>query len=61
MLFRSGDKLKIKCTYDNTMQNPLLAESLHERQMNAPVDVKLGETTLDEMCLGGFALVYKNP
>ncbi|MEO7113340.1 MAG: hypothetical protein ABI183_23075, partial [Polyangiaceae bacterium] len=48
-----GDKLHIKCTYDNTMQNPLLAESLGERQMNAPVDVKLGETTLDEMCLGG--------
>lgn len=55
-----GDKLRIKCTYDNTLDNPLLAESLHERQMAQPVDVRLGETTLDEMCLGGFALVYKN-
>jgi hypothetical protein len=56
-----GDKLHIKCTYDNTLDNPLLAESLHERQLAEPVDVKLGETTLDEMCLGGFALVYKAP
>ncbi|MEO8796319.1 MAG: hypothetical protein ABI551_00410 [Polyangiaceae bacterium] len=56
----AGDTLDIKCTYDNTMDNPLLAESLHERQMNAPVDVKLGETTLDEMCLGGFSLVHKH-
>ncbi|HEX7664052.1 MAG TPA: hypothetical protein VF407_06075, partial [Polyangiaceae bacterium] len=56
----AGDTLDIKCTYDNTMDNALLAESLHERQMNAPVDVKLGETTLDEMCLGGFSIVYKH-
>lgn len=57
----AGDKLHVKCTYDNTLGNPLLAESLHERQMSQPVDVRLGETTLDEMCLGGFALVYKSP
>lgn len=56
-----GDKLRIKCTYDNTLDNPLLAASLHERQMSQPVDVKLGETTLDEMCLGAFSLVYKTP
>jgi hypothetical protein len=56
-----GDVLDIKCTYDNTMNNTKLAASLSDRHMNAPIDVHLGETTLDEMCLGPVSLLYKMP
>jgi hypothetical protein len=57
----SGDIVDIKCTYENTMKNPKLAASLVERKMSAPIDVHLGETTLDEMCLAPLSLIYKNP
>ena len=59
-ILHTGDVLDIKCTYDNTMTNDKLAQSLHDRQMNAPIDVHLGETTLDEMCLAPVSLLYKN-
>jgi hypothetical protein len=52
-----GDVLRITCTYDNTMGNTRLASSLRERALSVPQDVKLGETTLDEMCLGAFLLI----
>jgi hypothetical protein len=52
-----GDVAKIRCTYDNTMNNPFLAESLSEQGLSQPQTVTLGETTLDEMCLGAFWLV----
>lgn len=52
-----GDVVQIKCTYDNTLDNPKLSASLLDRRLSAPVDVKLGETTLDEMCLGAFVFI----
>ncbi len=52
-----GDVAKIRCTYDNTMNNPWLAQSLSEQGLTQPQTVTLGETTLDEMCLGAFWLV----
>jgi hypothetical protein len=52
-----GDVVQIKCTYDNTMDNAKLAASLSDRGLTQPQDVKLGETTLDEMCLGAFVFI----
>jgi hypothetical protein len=40
------------------MNNPLLAASLTEQGIKQTQPVSLGETTLDEMCLGAFWLVY---
>lgn len=52
-----GDVITIRCTYDNTLANPKLAESLAERGVTQPQTVRLGETTLDEMCLGPMVLL----
>ena len=50
---RGGDILRLKCRYDNSMSNPFVAEALADQGLSAPVDVYLGEETLDEMCLAG--------
>jgi Copper type II ascorbate-dependent monooxygenase, N-terminal domain len=52
-----GDVVDVKCTYDNTLDNALLLSSLTDRGLSEPQDVKLGETTLDEMCLGAFVFI----
>ncbi|WP_437954851.1 hypothetical protein WME76_25185 [Sorangium sp. So ce119] len=57
---RGGDLLTMRCTYDNTMSNPFLARALKEQQIPAPVDVRLGESTLDEMCIAALIYVTKN-
>ncbi|HKU40693.1 MAG TPA: hypothetical protein VJR89_21180 [Polyangiales bacterium] len=57
---RNGDRLHFHCEYDNTMQNPFVAKALHERGMDAPVEVQLGEDTLDEMCVGAVGLIFPN-
>ncbi|HYP90264.1 MAG TPA: hypothetical protein VEQ59_18965, partial [Polyangiaceae bacterium] len=56
---RSGDVLNLRCTYDNSMQNPFVARALAEQGLSAPRDVVLGEQTLDEMCLGIFGIAQK--
>ena len=58
-ILRAGDKLRMRCTYDNTMGNPFVAEALQQHGRMAPADVTLGEMTLDEMCLGVFGLAYR--
>jgi hypothetical protein len=52
---RHGDTLVLECTYDNTLENPGVQRALGEVGLTEPVDVRLGEETLDEMCifLGG--------
>ena len=57
-ILNTGDKLTIRCTYDNTMDNLKVAESLSEQGLTAPHDVALGETTLDEMCLANITVLY---
>jgi hypothetical protein len=52
-----GDVAQIRCTYDNTLQNPWVAQALTEQGLTQTQSVTLGETTLDEMCLGAFWLV----
>ncbi|MGK3992347.1 hypothetical protein [Sorangium sp. So ce1024] len=58
---RGGDLLTMRCVYDNSMGNPFLAKALKEQKLPAPVDVRLGESTLDEMCLAGLIYVTKRP
>jgi hypothetical protein len=53
---RPQDLLYMRCRYDNSMDNPFVAEALAEQGLDAPVDVGLGEETLDEMCLGVFGV-----
>ena len=47
-----GDELHFRCKYNNTMDNPFVAQALFEKNQQFPEDVVLGEETLDEMCLG---------
>jgi hypothetical protein len=54
-----GDVLTFRCTYDNTLQNPFVAQALAEQGLKMPMDVTLGEQTLDEMCLGLLPLLIK--
>ena len=56
-----GDKITFRCTYDNTLANPFLAAALAEAGQKQTQPVTLGETTMDEMCLGAFWFVYKAP
>jgi hypothetical protein len=53
-----GDVLEFRCTYDNSLDNPFVREALDEQGLTEPRDVRLGETSLDEMCLGAFAVAY---
>ena len=56
----AGDKLMMRCVYDNTLRNPFVAEALKQQGLDQPRDVHLGESTLDEMCLGVFGTIFKN-
>ena len=58
---RTGDTIDIQCTYDNTMDNPFVVRALDDAGLSAPIDVLLGENTLDEMCLGIFGVVFDAP
>ena len=55
---RGGDKVKIRCTYDNSLDNPKVQQALAEQGLTEPQDVTLGESSLDEMCLGAFGIAY---
>jgi hypothetical protein len=56
-IVRGGDQLEITCTYDNTLDNPGVARALAEHDLDEPVDVELGEGSLDEMCMSLIAVV----
>lgn len=55
-----GDELYMRCTYDNTLGNPGVVEALGQQGLDAPVEVRLGEETLDEMCLGIYGIAFPN-
>jgi hypothetical protein len=46
-----GDVITLQCRYDNTLANPFVERALEDRGIDDPIDVYLGEETLDEMCL----------
>lgn len=52
-----SDELHMRCTYDNSLNNPFIARALKEKGLTQPGDVLLGEQTLDEMCLGIFGIL----
>lgn len=54
---RSLDELRMKCVYDNTLQNRFVAQALEEKGLMQPVPVTLGEQTTEEMCLGLFGIL----
>jgi len=54
----TGDTVSIKCTYDNTLYNPYVQRALTELGLTTPIEVALGEETLDEMCLIGLGVVF---
>lgn len=58
---RSGDKLHMRCVYNNSKSNPGVAQALVEQGKDAPADVYLGEETLDEMCLAALYLLFPTP
>jgi hypothetical protein len=45
-----GDKLRVRCKFDNSMMNRRLGQELWERGLQ-PRDLFLGDETLDEMCM----------
>ena len=53
-----GDVITLKCRYDNTTDNPFVRRAMEEQGLTAPIDVTLGEETLDEMCLAAFAILF---
>lgn len=55
---RNGDVLKFHCEFDNSMDNRYVVQALKDQDLTAPVDVRLGEDTLDEMCLGAVSIMY---
>lgn len=49
-LLRAGDKVRITCTYDNTMDNPRIAQAMSDLRRKSPMDIRLGGKSTDEMC-----------
>jgi len=58
-VMRPGDVLNMRCTYDNSMDNRFVRTALDQQGLDVPIDVGLGETTLDEMCLGVFGVALE--
>jgi hypothetical protein len=53
----NGDTIVVRCAYDNSLGNPFVRRALEEMGLQEPIDVRLGEESLDEMCLGIFGVV----
>jgi hypothetical protein len=56
-----GDKLWLQCLFDNSMENPGVVRALEEAGEDAPLDVRLGEGSLDEMCIAVIGQVVDVP
>jgi hypothetical protein len=57
---RDGDTVHVRCTYDNTLDNKAIAAALAVQDKKAPVEIRVGEDTLDEMCLSLMGISYPN-
>ncbi len=55
----AGDSLEVRCTYDNSLANVQLKRGLVAQGRRSPSEIRLGEGTLDEMCLAAVQLVMK--
>jgi hypothetical protein len=56
-----GDIFDIKCTWDNTIDNPFMQRMLAETNQVQPFDVSFGEQTTNEMCLTIVGLAQTAP
>ena len=52
-----GDELWLSCEFNNTMDNPWAVAALAENGLTEPIDITLGEGSLNEMCLAVMATV----
>ena len=50
--------IRLTCTYDNTPDHPGTRAAMADADLDAPVDVYLGDETLDEMCIAVVGAVY---
>ena len=55
-----GDTIHMQCVFDNSMENRFVREALAQQGLDAPQDVRLGEDTLDEMCLSVLGIMHLN-
>jgi len=55
------DELWLECTFDNSLDNPAVQKALAESGLSDPIDVGLGEGSLDEMCLVVMGEVFDVP
>lgn len=55
-----GDTIKVTCVYNNTRENPAIAKALDLQGKTDPVTIRVGEDTLDEMCLSLMGISYPN-
>jgi hypothetical protein len=58
---QGGDIIKLRCTYDNTLNNPFLADVLAQQGLDAPIPVGVGEQSLEEMCAMLFGVATNLP
>jgi hypothetical protein len=56
IVLRADDELTVRCTYDNTAER-----RAHEGVSSPVVDVRWGEGTEDEMCIGYVTVVDRRP
>ncbi|MBX3162413.1 MAG: cytochrome c [Deltaproteobacteria bacterium] len=58
---QQGDVIDIKCSWDNTIENPFVQRMLKDANLGTPIDVPLGEQTTNEMCLEIFGIAIPAP
>ena len=54
-----GDVMTIDCYYNNSMDNRLMREALGRVGLDTPQEIKLGDETLDEMCLVALLFAFE--
>ena len=59
-IVRPGDRLNMRCTYNNSLENTALSNALSQSGLSAPIEVVLGDETLDEMCIFAAQFLTKN-
>jgi len=58
---QGGDTVRVRCRYDNTLDNPSVQEMLTEEGLTEPQEVSQGQRTLDEMCVAGVGVAVRLP
>lgn len=49
-VIQAGDRIRVTCTYDNTLENAHIAKLMSEERMASPPSIRLGGRNIDEMC-----------